>query len=294
VAGNIMIADYLHLLRLRLQRSADREDQIAEVQDHLRTSADLLIEQGASREEAERRSVERFGDARLIGGAFNSSKTGGIAAPSRATRVAGNAALFAGSAFAICAVVEVYLALNNWNRPHLALLRLWLLAVAYWCLPVVMYGVLARSAAARNARGLLGVVATVAAVLVLSPFPLLFYATYRSPVVFRLWHPASLLLLLAVSLALRSWHQNGLGRPRWCTWLIITSLAATAVTPWVERWAPPGQTFQWFLTLNTAPQFGLGVAVGMIGWVLHREPLAHVLLAAYPQLSGDVVDGAAG
>jgi len=293
VAGNIMIADYLDLLRLRLQRSGDREDQIAEVQDHLRTNADLLIEQGASREEAERRSVERFGDARLIGGAFNSSKTGGIAAPSRATRVAGNATLFAGSAFAVCAVVEVYLALNNWNRPHLDLLRLWLLAVAYWCLPVVMYGVLARSAAARNARGLLGVAATVAAVLVLSPLPFLFYAAHNRAV-FRLWHPASLLLLLAVSLALRSWHQNGLGRPRWCTWLIIASLAATAVTPWVERWAPPGQTFQWFLTLSTAPQFGLGVAVGVIGWVLHREPPADVLLAAYPQLSGDVVGGAAG
>lgn len=292
MAGNIMIADYLHLLRLRLKRSGDREDQIAEVEDHLRTSADLLVEQGGSREEAERRSVERFGDARLIGVAFNSSGTGGIAAPSRATRVAGNAALFAGSAFAVCAVVEVYLGLNNWNRPHVDLLRLWLLAVAYWCFPVVMYGVLARSGAARNARGLLGVAATVTAVLVLSPWPLLFYAAHSSAV-FRLWHPASGLLLLAVSLALRSWHQNGLGRPRWCTWLIIASLAATAVTPWIERWPPPGQRFQWFLTLNTAPQFCLGVAVAGIGWVLHRESPADVLLAPYPQPLSDGVGGAA-
>jgi len=88
-----LIDSYLGELRRSLRTRPDVDDVVAEVQDHLREAADRLQATGVPRLEAERSTIERFGQPALLATAFTLTSTGGLAMPTTLTRAAGAVAV---------------------------------------------------------------------------------------------------------------------------------------------------------------------------------------------------------
>jgi len=105
MADHALINSYLDELRHMLRRSAEADDIVAEVADHLLEGVFRRREQGLALLVAERSVLAEFGDPMLVGRAFASSKHGGIAVPTTFTKKAGllgilAAVLFVGAALA--------------------------------------------------------------------------------------------------------------------------------------------------------------------------------------------------
>jgi hypothetical protein len=90
-----MMERYLDSLRERLAWRSDRDDLISEIQDHLSASIDRLEAEGMDRGEAERLTLERFGDPDEVVRGFARAAEGGLAVPTRFTRTGGTVALVA-------------------------------------------------------------------------------------------------------------------------------------------------------------------------------------------------------
>ncbi|HUW03278.1 MAG TPA: permease prefix domain 1-containing protein [Acidimicrobiales bacterium] len=95
MAGYELIDRYLELLGRRLKRRPDRDDVLAEMSDHLRSSVEDLVAAGRSSSEAQRSTLHRFGEADVVADAL---ACGGRrpAVPTHSTRSAGDAAMIAG------------------------------------------------------------------------------------------------------------------------------------------------------------------------------------------------------
>ena len=99
-----LIDSYVVALRQRLAWRRDVDDVTDEVADHLREHAERFVAQGIAAEEAQRRTLECFGDLGLIARTFAQTPSGELAVPSRATRLAGAAGIGAGLLWPACAV----------------------------------------------------------------------------------------------------------------------------------------------------------------------------------------------
>lgn len=90
-----LISAYLDELRSTLGERADVDDVLDEIEDHLRSSVDVFIRSGASRDEAERTALERFGSSELVARTFAEEAKRGGAVSTTFTRRAGLAAMLA-------------------------------------------------------------------------------------------------------------------------------------------------------------------------------------------------------
>lgn len=91
-----LIDSYLNELRFSLSAStADVDDVIAEVADHLQLSVDQLVHAGASQPDAEIQALARFGSPALVARVFAEEAKRGGAVSTRLTRRAGLAAMAA-------------------------------------------------------------------------------------------------------------------------------------------------------------------------------------------------------
>ncbi len=106
MAEHALIEKYLDELRHMLRRSAEADDIVAEVADHLFEGVFRRREQGLALLVAERSVLTEFGDPILVSRAFASSKHGGIAVPTTFTKKAGllgiiSAVLYVGATIAM-------------------------------------------------------------------------------------------------------------------------------------------------------------------------------------------------
>lgn len=99
-----LIDDYVAALREHLRWRRDVDDLADEVADHLYERADCLVAQGVTPDEAQRRTLTRFGDVRAVARSMAENDSGQLAVPSRATRLAGIASI-AGSAAWVASIV---------------------------------------------------------------------------------------------------------------------------------------------------------------------------------------------
>ncbi len=97
MADQALIDRYLIELAREVRWIRDAEDIIEEVADHLLEAAAAFTHRGLDRLAAQKRALTEFGDPTLVGRAFASSTTGGIAVPTNFSRRAGVALI--GSSF---------------------------------------------------------------------------------------------------------------------------------------------------------------------------------------------------
>lgn len=88
-----LIACYLAELRRSLGDRPDLEDEVAEVEDHLRETTHRWELEGVGPDAAQRRTIDRFGESTLVARAYAVGDKGGIVMPSALTRTAGAVAL---------------------------------------------------------------------------------------------------------------------------------------------------------------------------------------------------------
>jgi hypothetical protein len=100
-----LIDTYVGALRGRLRWRPDVADVVDEVADHLREHAERLLASGMAPAEAQRRTLECFGDLRLVARALAQTPSGELAVPTRSTRLAGAAGLAACAAWVTSAGV---------------------------------------------------------------------------------------------------------------------------------------------------------------------------------------------
>lgn len=98
MAEYALIDGYLETLRSSIRWRRDLEDVLAEMEDHLISAAERLEARGTDRLDAQRDTLDRFGDPQVLAVAFASTPTGGTAVPTSFTRTAGRTAI--ASAFA--------------------------------------------------------------------------------------------------------------------------------------------------------------------------------------------------
>ena len=95
MAGHDLIDTYLAHLAHRMRWRDDADDIVAEVGDHLCTAVERSEADGLDTAEAQRRTLERFGDPDLVATAFATTSKGGVAVPTQFTKQAGSMALVA-------------------------------------------------------------------------------------------------------------------------------------------------------------------------------------------------------
>jgi hypothetical protein len=89
VAEHVLIDRYLRQLEVELRWLRDGEEIIEEVADHLFEAVAMYSQSDLDIGAAEQRALSEFGDPIMVGQAFASSRSGGIALPTRFTRFAG-------------------------------------------------------------------------------------------------------------------------------------------------------------------------------------------------------------
>ena len=78
MANYALIDGYLESMRSSIRWRRDLDDVIAEIDDHLISATERIEARGANRLDAQRRTLDQFGDPKVLAVAFASTPTGGI------------------------------------------------------------------------------------------------------------------------------------------------------------------------------------------------------------------------
>jgi hypothetical protein len=101
VADYALIDGYLESMRASIRWRRDLDDVIAEIEDHLISATERFEARGSDRVNAQQRTLDEFGDPKVLAVAFASTPTGGIAVPTRFTKSAGMVAVVSAAAWII-------------------------------------------------------------------------------------------------------------------------------------------------------------------------------------------------
>ena len=131
-----MIDGYLDTMRTEIRWRCDLDDVVGEMEDHLYSTVDVMLATGLEPDAAQRETLERFGEPKLLAGLYASSNSGGIAVPTT-TKQAGTLALVAAASWLIGAgIVWVNLATDNGPGND------WVVGYIGWAISVGIAGVL--------------------------------------------------------------------------------------------------------------------------------------------------------
>jgi hypothetical protein len=101
VANYALIDGYLESMRSSIRWRRDLDDVIAEIEDHLISATEKFEAVGSDRVNAQQRTLDEFGDPKVLAVAFASTPTGGIAVPTTFTNSAGLFAIVSAVAWII-------------------------------------------------------------------------------------------------------------------------------------------------------------------------------------------------
>lgn len=196
---------YLDALWLSLRNQADRNDLVAEAEDHLREAVERQVTSGTEPSAAHELALREFGDAALVARALVRTRLHTVPRPTPATRAAGRLGKWAGIAWLLAVATYVYqLCSNPWLAERYLLFQV-VAGMATLLTSVLMFGLFARAGAARSPRLMLAL-----------PVTLL---TLAGNTVFTwMWSITNLQLALTLWLALLEcrraglWPGHGVGR----------------------------------------------------------------------------------
>ena len=96
MARYALIDGYLDSMRSSIRWRRDLDDLVAEMEDHLYSTTEQMLARGTDVVDAQRATLARFGDPKVLAAAYASNHRGGIAVPTTFTKRAGLLALTAG------------------------------------------------------------------------------------------------------------------------------------------------------------------------------------------------------
>jgi hypothetical protein len=96
MAHYALIDGYLDTMRSEIRWQKDLDDVVSEMEDHLYSTVEHLVASGYEPDAAQRTTLDRFGEPKVLAAVYASTTTGGIAVPTRNTIRAGTISLFAG------------------------------------------------------------------------------------------------------------------------------------------------------------------------------------------------------
>jgi hypothetical protein len=276
VADYALIDGYLESMRSSIRWRRDLDDVIAEIEDHLISATERFEARGSDRVNAQQRTLDEFGDPKVLAVAFASTPTGGIAVPTTFTKSAGGFAIVSAVAWIIGLVAIAISAglpdatgvdpdqfVANGQTIFFIIGSMSLLAAGVLMF-VAMIGLHRR----HGSLGILGIAGL--GITGLGVFTLLIAWA------FPLWMTliGSGVLLFAISLLPRDLS------PRLWTAVWGAGMAIGAITWYVLRWLEVGDRDQWGnYPLAVAFALPVGViimAVGLAGigrWLDSEEPI---------------------
>ncbi len=268
-----LITAYLTELRRALAWRADLDDVCAEVEDHLREKADRLAATGVEPGEAQRRTLECFGDLGAVARAFALAPSGALAVPTAFTRASGQVAVAAGLAWMLPAVwvwfADTSLILSGWSTlRYLIFAGVAMIAAG---LTVVALGGLSARARGVRSRGTV-------AVFVLSGTGALVTGALT-----WMWALTTLLLTVASVIAVLGVRSLGLDhRGLTAALLAAWPIGAGLLYALNERW-PIGQVDQYGdYPLAWAVSFSVAASLFGVGLVGYGRRLAAEVPAELP------------
>ncbi len=96
MANYALIDGYLDTMRSEIRWRKDLDDVVSEMEDHLYSTVEHLVASGYEPDAAQRTTLDRFGEPKVLAAVYASTTTGGIAVPTRNTIRAGTISLVAG------------------------------------------------------------------------------------------------------------------------------------------------------------------------------------------------------
>lgn len=275
MANYALIDGYLESLRSSIRWRRDLDDVIAEVEDHLISATERFEARGTERVAAQQRTLDEFGDPKVLAVAFASTPTGGVAVPTTFTKSAGQLAILSAVAWIIGLIaVAVSAGLPDATRTDPTrfvadgqtvawMIGAFSLLAGGVLMVVAMLGLYRR----HGSLGILGI-GGLAITAIGVPILLVLWA-------YALWMTVIGLgvLLFAISLLRRDLT------PRLWTIIWGGGMAAGASTWYILRWLEAGNPDQWGdypLAVGFALPIGVVImAVGLAGvgqWLRSEEP----------------------
>lgn len=166
-----LIDAYVGELRRSLARNRKAADVLAEVEDHLRESAHRFTMQGCDGTTAQRRTLDRFGDLRVVTRAF-ATDSGGLAMATPFTRAAGAVGFLAAALWLLTAAarnLDVLVVPESDARMYTAVSVLACLATI--ATAVAFAGMLVRSGGVRDVLPVVALAALALAALMMALAP---------------------------------------------------------------------------------------------------------------------------
>lgn len=188
---------YLNALRQSLRNQSDRDDLVAEAEDHLREAVERRVLAGDERSLAHELALIEFGDAALVARALVHTRLHRVPQPTPGTRAAGRLGQWAGIAWLLALVTFVYqLTANPWSVDRY--LAFQLVACASTLLTsLLIIGLFARAGALRSPALML-------------TLPLSLVAQAGNTVFTWMWPITNVVVALMLWLALLECRRGGL------------------------------------------------------------------------------------
>ena len=99
MARYALIDGYLDTMRNEMRWRRDLDDVVCEMEDHLYSTVEHLVTRGSEPDSAQRTTLDRFGEPKVLAAVYASTNNGGLAVPTRTTRRAGALAFIAAGAW---------------------------------------------------------------------------------------------------------------------------------------------------------------------------------------------------
>ncbi len=116
MARYALIDGYLDTMRTEIRCGRDLDDLVSEMEDHLYSTVENLLATGVEPKAAQRDTLDRFGEPKVLAAVYASNNTGGIAVPTKNTIRAGVFALAAAAFWLIAAASYVLTdVFDNWD-----------------------------------------------------------------------------------------------------------------------------------------------------------------------------------
>ena len=85
MARYALIDGYLDTMRTEIRWRRDLDDLVSEMEDHLYSTVESLLATGVETKAAQRDTLDRFGEPKVLAAVYASTDSGGIAVPTQYT-----------------------------------------------------------------------------------------------------------------------------------------------------------------------------------------------------------------
>ena len=264
MARYALIDGYLDTMRTEIRWRRDLDDLVSEMEDHLYSTVESLLATGIEPRTAQRTTLDRFGEPKVLAVVYASNDSGGIAVPTKNTIRAGTLALFSAGLWLIAAGSYLFTdVFDNWDNSDYYLFSAAVLAAGVLGL-LAMIGV-SKRLGGLGIAGMVGLAITGIGVFVS-------LVAWALP----LWMGIQGIGMLVFGIAVLN---RGIA-PKWSTLFVSSGFILGAITWIVGTAAELGEPDEYgdYQTAWTATVVvgAVILAAGLIGWGIwlrHEEPI---------------------